>query len=98
VTRIAHDIVIDNVKREIRMDGVVFPFHVAATPIIESIMEGHMGLVTLEVYADNITILNADGPPEAIRTTTPAAEREWAQLAGRDAAIRLALKLGLLEP
>lgn len=82
--RIAHEIIIDSTKSEIRMDGAPFPFFIASDPEIEPLGEGRPALVHIAIVANNVRHVTSDGREQSIIRAPLEAELLWARQVGRE--------------
>jgi hypothetical protein len=77
--RFCHEIVVDRQKNEIRMDGVAFPYWTGPDPEIELMGPGMPAVLTIGVFADNLTYISDQGEPKVLAQASPRAESEWAK-------------------
>ena len=79
--RFCHEIVVDQSKNEIRMDGVAFPYWTQPDPEIELPKgDGYpIGVLHIGVYADSVVYIGKEGGETRLLEPTPASELEWAR-------------------
>lgn len=80
--RICHEIVIDKDAKEIRLDGLQFPFYVDEEIPIDGTGPYEVPTVGLSVFADNVTIID-QGRTTRPAVATHATEIAWAREEGR---------------
>jgi hypothetical protein len=87
---IAHEIVLDGQANEIRINGVVFPFHVLPAPEVELIGDPGMpvlGALHVGILADNITVIGQSGNVQRVVQASSAVELAWARARAEDIVI-----------
>jgi hypothetical protein len=77
--KIAHEIVVDNQKNEIRIDGIAFPYYVMEQPEIMSVGDGMLGAVQVGILADNVTFISSNGETQHPVVGSHEADLEWAR-------------------
>lgn len=90
--RICHEIVLDKRAGEVRLDGLVFPYHVREDVDIEGVGKDELASVVLSVFADNVTVVDWNGRTERPVVASHQTEIAWARAEGR----RIA-RLGLAD-
>jgi hypothetical protein len=80
---IAREIVLDGQANEIRINGVVFPFHILPAPEVELIGSdpgmASLGALHVGILADNITVIGESGNVQRVVQASAEAELAWAR-------------------
>ena len=82
MTRICHEIVIDKDAREVRLDGLPFPYWVLDDVEVSGTSRDEMPTVGLSVLANNVTIIDQGRTTRPV-VATHATEIAWAREEGR---------------
>ncbi len=77
--KIAHQIVIDVQREEVRIDGIAFPYYLLANPEVMTIGDETLGAVRLDILASNLEVIGSDGSHRSVIKASLDAELEWAR-------------------
>jgi len=80
--KFAHTVELDHVKGQLRIDGLAFPYYVEEGPEID-VLDGRLGVVRVGIYADNVSVITADGT-RTEHSAPDYIEQAWAAERGKE--------------
>lgn len=80
--RLAHVVEIDHQQGALTIDGEVFPYAIAPSPTASGV-DDFIGIVSLDLYADEVVVTTKHGERHTTRYANQAVELAWARREAR---------------